>query len=105
MNDSSCLKAWADIPLLDKELVFGPRHHPGVSYEVELPRRYLSRTYNYQQRKQILRETMLMVMLLESDGTCAIEPRVAPGIISARAKPTDAATAAALVIRQCKSVP
>ncbi len=101
LNGPSCLQAWADIPLLDRELSFGPRMQGPGLYDVGLPIRYLSRTYDYQQQ-QILRETMLMVIVLEGDGTCAIEPRIVLGHVSARAKPRDAAAAATVVIRQCK---
>ncbi len=102
LNGPSCLQAWADIPLLDRELSFGRRNPGPALYDVGFPTRYLSRTYDYQQRKQILREIMLMVIVLEGDGTCAIEPRLALGKVSARAKPRDAAAAATVVIRQCK---
>lgn len=46
---------------------------------------------------------MLTFFVLEADGTCAIQPVLATGATSARAKPSDAGAAAAVVIRQCKS--
>lgn len=41
------------------------------------------------------------VDVFEADGTCAIEPLLHPRVMFARAKPTDIAKAASLVIREC----
>lgn len=82
LNPRSCLDAWTHIPAIERELSFGPRRRTDrdPTYDVYLPKRYLS-----------------------SDGTCAIEPRVRPGLMSARAKPTDAGLAALGIIRHCAS--
>ncbi|KAL8816635.1 MAG: hypothetical protein Q9223_004383 [Gallowayella weberi] len=46
LNGPSCLQAWAQIPLLNTELSFGPRPPKGqrLQWDVGLPLRYLSRT-------------------------------------------------------------
>ena len=46
LNGPGCLQAWARIPLLDRELSFGPRPAGYIftEYDVNLPIRYLSRT-------------------------------------------------------------
>ena len=43
MNPSSCLDAWKFLPAIDREVSFGPRS-AATTYDVGLPRRYLSCT-------------------------------------------------------------
>ncbi|KAM0794089.1 hypothetical protein BDR22DRAFT_895497 [Usnea florida] len=81
LNSLSCFEAWGFIPLAKRDISFGPRG-PASTYDVKLPKRYLS-----------------------SDGTCFIEPALLNKASGAYVQADDIGSVVAQIIRKCVGRP